>query len=247
MASDFSIVLDIDETLVSMVEESDMEDYKSMYKSSGCSHRGRCFSIFMKEENPTSGEISTVEVKLIKRKGVDAFLEWAFRFFKNVYVWSAGIHPYVLAIEEYIFTRNGHFPKLTFSRNDCTDRENNMNKPLWKIIAKSNQRIAKDSLFILEDRYSAVIPEDRGNIVLISKFNPNWRKRTGFDDDELTKIRVWFESVRAKSIKSISSLKLKNGKIDGPIYNDEEKVVESEDNKHVPRQHSGWLYNLIYS
>lgn len=204
MTSPYSIVLDLDETLVSMVDEEDHKAFYEAYENMTEEQKSRCFKMKISDFNRKKKQTEIVDIIMIERKGLIKFLSWAFGYFQNVFIWSAGVNSYVREIDINVFRKNGFNPSITLTRDDCETVKNDcgkeiMIKPLDKIIRFSKVKINRDKLFILEDRYSSVQTKDRENIILINKFEPKLDDIETLDDDHLTLIINWFEALNGSN------------------------------------------------
>jgi hypothetical protein len=140
----------------------------------------------------------------ITRPHLDSFVEACFSHFATVTVWSAGEESYVHEVVKRVF-RNLPKPDLVMTRNDCVDIATGdyplYAKPLRIAREYQDALLRRDAVMteantlILEDRYSAVLPEDRLNALFVPPYEPEARLPAFLrDDPALETLAGWFKT-----------------------------------------------------
>ena len=122
------IVLDLDATLVhSFIQKAAEKNYRDIYN----------FLDKNKEKNPECVKDITSRIKTfhlsdgngensfgwtILRPGIYEFLDFAFRFFRKVSIWTAGTADYAELIVDNIFEAPFPKPEIVYSRDDCVKK-----------------------------------------------------------------------------------------------------------------------------
>lgn len=100
---------------------------------------------------------------VVLRPHLDTFLEFCFRNFRRVMVWSAGVSFYVQMIVHTVFLTRGFVPFSVLTRNNVRSRKGLFLKPLhWIVDEKPHvsplahaQRSFAKSVFIVDDNVQA--------------------------------------------------------------------------------------------
>jgi TFIIF-interacting CTD phosphatase-like protein len=201
--TDYTLVLDIDETLVRTFENLNLLKTSRILKSpTYYPVRSQVYILNLEDD-----EEDADEEKLwgLFRPHLSTFLDFAFNYFKNVCVWSAGSADYVHEVCRHIFT-NHPCPDVIFTRNDCDNKNGNLFKPLTKLY----------DILPTANQYTTVMIDDRDDVmsinlkngIVIPPYNPILDKiNTMKDDDSLLKIIDWFQQnnvVKANDIRSLN-------------------------------------------
>lgn len=181
-----NVVLDIDECLVHMFAyDVDWELYNSLRLD------------VEKRTNLVYIEFDKFRMWGLKRPGLDEFLEFCFKNFKTVSVWSAGTTNYVFAVVDAIF-RDHRYPDNVLTWDNVkqeTHHERNdfYCKPLETFF--SFQRGANKSNTILIDNQLANSKYDPHNIIHVPDFLPEQSLSGVSKNDDCFKILIrWFET-----------------------------------------------------
>lgn len=190
----FTIVLDLDETLVHTFEEPMEPWFKRNGISDDCYER--LYELSDTGNTPTYG---------LLRPQVRQFLIFCFAYFRHVIIWSAGIHDYVHEIAE-ILTQDIADPHLILSREHChnsTPDEPEYTKPLSKLLDYPGLRI--EEIIVLDDRESTFCYNPK-NAIHIPTYAPN-TENLEILDRALSDIYRWFmrpEVIRARDVRSLN-------------------------------------------
>jgi len=202
--SKHSVVLDIDETLIHTFGR--IEDVKNIGifdDPEYISIRKDIYVIDIYSEDKY-----TVKYKMwgIMRPKMREFLNFCFKYFENVTIWTAGQRRYGNAVVSKIF--NNRFPELVFTRDECpkTISGRCKNKPLAYIIDKKDD-MSLHHTFIIDDRVENFEPNPNNGIV-IPAFLPEDEedeedeeedrvlnikdKLLNIEDDAFDKLMKWF-------------------------------------------------------
>ena len=109
----------------------------------------------------------------IFRPGLIDFLNYAFRRFDYVILWSAGTSYYVNQITEYMFRKTDRMPDNVFSRPFCESHpkdEDYFIKPLKKL-QQINPDIQLSNIFFLDDNPNTSYL-NKTNHILIPRWDP---------------------------------------------------------------------------
>ena len=201
--SEHSIVLDIDETLVHTFEKiSNVKDIGIFTNKKYLPIRKDIYiiDIFSEDKN-------TIKYKMwgIYRPKLREFLNFCFRYFRNVTIWTAGQRRYGNAVVSKIF--NNQMPELVFTRDECPKTMSGgcVNKPLSYIIDKKND-MSMEHTFILDDRIDNFDPNPK-NGILIPPFEPEEDELLNIEDDAFDKLMKWFlrkEVIESKDIRNLN-------------------------------------------
>jgi TFIIF-interacting CTD phosphatase-like protein len=133
----------------------------------------------------------------IKRPGLDEFLNYCFRKFQTVSVWSAGMPDYVYAIVDFIF-RDHRYPDNVLTR-DHVRRETHFEKddfyckPL-ETFFNFHPEADKSNTILIDNRLENS-KYDPHNIIHVPDFVPEQTVDGVYQDDDCFQVLVrWFES-----------------------------------------------------
>jgi len=200
--TDFTIVLDIDYTLVAT--QSDVDDLKKL----NILNDPKYFDL-----NERIYTCCDDQSKFwgIVRPYTKEFLIFCFTYFKYLYIWSAGTKEYVHLIVEFLFKNIDQKPHRIFTRDDIEyyEDDNNFAKPLEKIIQYQN--ISLNKIVIVDDTKSTAVYNEE-NIILIPPYKPkptidSMKRKT---DECLLKLIDWFNQDKVKLSNNILKIKKDN-------------------------------------
>lgn len=135
------LVLDLDSTLVHT--SGNMQDYEKLRiydvnDSTNADLRSRTYSFELTDVIDTPGTGSTTPMWGIYRPHYREFLTFAFSYFDEVRVWSAGQFKYVYAITDKVFSGLQQ-PVSVKTYDDCKKTVNRIYKPLVDYFASTVQ------------------------------------------------------------------------------------------------------------
>lgn len=196
----FNLVLDLDSTLVHTNNINDDFMNINLYHHT-IHHKVRSFSIDNNNEH--------VYLWTIFRPYLKEFLDFCSKYFKNVYIWSAGQYKYVHIIKDLIYTDIHVKPDVIYTYDDCIISNNNIFKPLDKMFR--DIQVPKDvnvtNTFVIDDRLDT-FSHNPGNGILIPIYEPRGIHGIQNDtDDCLVKLMGWFiskEVMNATDVRSIN-------------------------------------------
>lgn len=211
--TEFSIVLDMDETLLSaiVIEESEtspLEEVENIYSRTELYDiRVRSFRVPFYDPVTQKGTGIKYDCWGVTRPHLDEFLKFAFKYFKNVVVWSAGRFSYVRRLTKEI-TKDTYSFDIVWTYDDCT--EDGFGKPLSKLIARYPQLGDLSKIFIVDDKFSS-IQNNVQNGIVIPAYEPSLEiESLRKDDDALLKLKRWFQKPLVKNAKDIRTLDKSN-------------------------------------
>ena len=190
--TDKVLVLDLDETLVS-VHEAD-GSYQQLGIDRMPNLRRNVFTMTLDDPVDVKGLGTYEGFWGMRRPHLREFLIFAFSYFKAVIVWSAGADRYVEAIVNTIFSDVAQ-PHLVYARSQCvTDARARNHKPLRKMISNEpglDQYMSLDNAFMIDDKISTYI-DNPDNGIQIPAYDPALRINSLLSDDiALLQLKQW--------------------------------------------------------
>jgi len=209
-----NIVLDIDATLVHT--HGDMDDFKMLKIYSNdeqISMRRKLYNMRIIDVSDNPGEGEVTDLAGIYRPFLKEFLEFCFKYFDNVVIWSAGKKKYVEKMCEYMFPLKKQ-PLIIFNYDDCEGDENNLIiKPLEKLYnhPKCKGKLKTDNTFVLDDR-SETYSMNKRNGIQIPEFESDMSIEDicSHTDIELLKLMSWLSTKEVSECKDVRKLNKKN-------------------------------------
>lgn len=178
------IVLDIDETLAHTKLDVDELRHSGILESPEYLElRRRLYALDFYRKN------GSVKRKMwgIKRPYIDVFLDFCFRVFDRVIIWSAGSKDYVDKMVKILFMDAGHPPPHhVFSFLDCKEMEDGDHvKPIMFLYAlePSLQKIPLNHFIMIDNKESNFIYNMENGLV-IDDYAPNTTIDDLFYDDK---------------------------------------------------------------
>lgn len=239
---EFNIVLDIDATLVCTNEDeshSKVSKLKIYTKPEHSKYRNRLYTITVLDINvpPGTGEITKMQG--MNRPHLEEFIDFCFKYFNKVIIWSAGTKRYVKEMCKVIF--KGHQqPHHILTRDDCVIEESLENGEIvYGSILKSLDKIFQNprfkgivtskNTFVVDDREDtfSMNPE---NGILIPNFDCdiNIKEVNNMEDNNLLKLMFWFITNEVSSSKDIRELKKDSKTIFGESIENYIKKIKKE-------------------
>lgn len=227
--TDWSIVLDLDETLVHTIVSENLDLVNGpKCKSLEFAHdlgiyndpklfdiKQRAYHFILHDVMGKKGSGSKHGCWGITRPYLDDFLAFCFKYFKTVNVWSAGKYDYVHEICKYI---SMDFPEFDYiyTYNDCQKDNNCKYKDLRAMLDECPNIGPIEKVFIIDDR-DTTFSMNHHNGIKIPIFGPCSQIDTNFsvdknhciqelrmEDDHLLTLKDWFllpEVVTAHSVE----------------------------------------------
>lgn len=209
----FTIVLDMDETLLSSIildesNETPLEKVEKYYSDDSLYHiRVRSFRVPFYDPVELKGTGAKYDCWGMMRPHLEEFLTFAFEYFKNVVVWSAGRFSYVRRLTKEISKDTDSFD-LVWTYDNCTDE--GMGKPLKKLLKEHPHLGDLSKVFIVDDKPSS-IEDNIANGIVIPVYSPELNiDSLGRDDDALLRLKAWFLLPEVMNATDIRTLNKKN-------------------------------------
>ncbi|CAK7994732.1 NLI interacting factor phosphatase [uncultured virus] len=190
-ATNRTLVLDLDECLIETFHSYDDETYLKMALKFDPLDRSRFYRFNIYDSDQPRGLGLTETYWGIKRPYLDNFLAFAFRYFKNVIVWSAAKKEYVEQLVKNLF-RDHPRPTMIFTRDDVThvNRANrDYHKPISTIL-KNVPKIKFEDIVFIDDKADN-FRDNPHNGIVIPRFDPQFDAATERDDIRLLQIMQW--------------------------------------------------------
>lgn len=196
----FTIILDLDSTLINTQDEIPMEVYE-YYRELDVGDR-----LYTIDIHDNDGHYLTWG---IKRPYLKEFLNFCFSYFKNVVVWTAGTYEYGHAIVNAVFPQKPH---RIYTRDDCDlirvgPHKGQLSKPISKF------DFDPATTFTLDDKVFTAI-ENSENLINCPAYEPVSKGKTirdfdsviGKDKDRyLQKLQTYFLSPKVIASSDVRS------------------------------------------
>ena len=171
ITSNHSIVLDFDECLVHTSSSPDLGFYWDIVGgTSNMQYRNRLYKLELLDVSTGSGAGQPSTYWGMTRPHLAEFLEFAFGYFENVIVWSAGTYQYVVTLAPILFRDVGR-PAQVLTRNDTENSsDGDYSKPLRNVFEKVPSMTFSNTL-ILDDKNTNFL-HNPDNGVLIPRYHP---------------------------------------------------------------------------
>lgn len=198
--SEYGIILDLDETLIKSkkyglnVEDKIISDLLLS---------GRMFEIKLIDCVGPKGRGNIEYMKVLKRPGLDSFINWCINYFRIVIVYSAGQERYVESIVDKIFPINKH-PYIVYHYDNCNVDKGYVNKPIKEMYIDNPELediVPMKRMFALDDN-DYTYEENEKNGLLIGKFKP-FKNLSNINDDDGELERIKKHILKYKNKKSI--------------------------------------------
>jgi len=199
-----TIILDIDECLIHVFEISKFPQVAETVKEMCAKNpmlRRRKFNMILDD-----GE----EFIAIKRPHLDKFLNFIFRYFEHVIIWSAGRKDYVQKVVEHLLKYDHQYPDLVFSRDEATYVDNkDYHKPISTIQLKHPELVDYKNTLFVDDKEDNFRNFPRNGIA-IPRFDSDEDNPYDEKDDMLMRLVDWLMSPSVISSKDVRNLKKEN-------------------------------------
>ena len=170
--TNFYLVVDLDLTfLQSEFDLKSLESIELYSDPKNISLRERVYTFNLIDGSDVEGTGDRLKVWGVYRPYVFEFLKFAKKYFKGIYVWSAGTHKYVHCIVEKLFHDFGVIPIDVLTRDHCTytpkddDGHSHLYKPLQKIF-EINPDATIENTFALDDLSQNFIENPHNGILI---------------------------------------------------------------------------------
>lgn len=210
--SNQTIILDIDETLVHTYE--DIKGFKELLKDNtrdGIKAKNKIYQMTLIDVGEPIGSGDVWTMWGVERNGLQEFIDYCFKRFENVIIWSAGQQRYVNRLTERIFRKSKFEPTLVLHWDDCyyNEKTGEYSKPIEYISKKHKiPNVTLENTFIVDDRALNFENCNNDNGLLIPKYHPgNTKEDILSHDDALKKLIFWFDTPSVKKSKDVRKLK----------------------------------------
>lgn len=190
------VVLDLDETLVHTFDDPKVFKRLEIFSNPNLIDlRRRCYNLYLDDVVSTRGMGIKTEISGITRPHLKEFLQFCFRYFRFVIVWSAGQPKYVEAVVDFIF-RDLQKPHLVYSYPTCDHVDSGyIYKPLTKIINAEpglSSYMSLQNSFIIDNTRSTFANVNPSNGIHIPDYQPTLTIESLRQDDKaLLQIMQW--------------------------------------------------------
>jgi TFIIF-interacting CTD phosphatase-like protein len=152
--TDLRIVLDLDSTLVhSSIDMAAFEKLRIYSNPANIALRERTYTFELIDASGEPGYGEKTPMWGIFRPHLKEFVDFMSMYFKEIYVYSAGLYKYVNSVTDIIFSQALTKPVLIYSRDDCLSYTGELVKPLTKIYNDPRATGANETnTFVLDDR-----------------------------------------------------------------------------------------------
>lgn len=207
-----NIVLDIDATLVhTHDDEYDYTNLKLFTDPKMLKYRGRAYTMTLTDVTTLPGTGEELKLYGIYRPFLKEFLEFCFKYFDNVIVWSAGKKKYVEKMCDLMFTDRNKQPLLIYNYNDCEIYDDFIIKPLSKLYndPRTKGKMNEKNTYVLDDRDDTFsMNKDNGINIPIYEVTLDV-KGINKKDENLLKLMAWLMTPEVKDIEDVRKLNKK--------------------------------------
>nr|QBK90542.1 MAG: ctd-like (NLI interacting factor-like) phosphatase [Pithovirus LCPAC104] len=210
--TDKCIVLDLDETLVySNTDFSILNNLKIFKDKSLNDIKSRSYILRLEDAITPKGYGEISNLWGIKRPHIKNFLNFCFRYFKVVAIWSAGKKEYVDQLVKNIFIEIIGYPHIIFSWNEIKHiKDGSFTKTLQKMIDSVpglEKYMNLENTLIIDDLLQN-FTENKDNGILIPSYSPSMNIKSLREDDiSLQQFISWLLKEDVKNSKDVRLLK----------------------------------------
>jgi hypothetical protein len=137
------------------------------------------------------------------------FLRFAFRYFKAVIIWSAGVTEYVDEICR-LLSRDLRPFDILYTRDDCVMEGEICTKPLAKLIKNHPEFGDLNNILIVDDKLDGCL-DNPDNAIIIPPYRPKATVSSiRSDDDMLVRLQAWFETDEVINANDVRTLDKSN-------------------------------------
>ncbi len=203
--TDFTVVLDLDLTLICSQDEfNSFKDLGIINNPKLLELKQRSYCIKLTDlEKPGDG--SKYDFWGLRRPFTDEFLLFCFNYFKYVIVFSAGEYNYVHSIVDVLFKRLRR-PHLILTRDDLVAKSK---KPLTKIVNSEfgkSHHIKLNQMITIDDNEEAFVKNVK-NAIHIPPFEPTLTiDSLSQKDNQLLKVKYFLLQPVVRSCQDVTKL-----------------------------------------
>lgn len=206
--TDLRIVLDLDSTLVhSSINMQAFENLRIYSNPSNVSLRERVYQFELVDASDNPGSGVKTHMWGVFRPHLREFVNFMCLYFKEVYIYSAGLYKYVHAVNDAIFSQTPCQPVLIYSRDDCNGYQGDLVKPLTKVYNDPHTHGANETnTFVLDDR-DKTFCLNHHNGIKIPIYEPNATLQDVMADDVcLLQLMYWLSLPDVMQCKDVRNL-----------------------------------------
>lgn len=207
-----SIVLDIDNTLVhTHGDDDEYVNLKLFTDPKMIKHRGRIYSMSLTDVTSPPGTGEELKLYGIYRPWLKEFLDFCFKEFDFVIIWSAGKKKYVEKMCELMFTDRKKQPLLIYNYDDCEIYDDYIRKPLQKLYndPRTKGKMNEKNTYVLDDR-DDTFALNKDNGILIPEYEAEMTVKGIYKNDEnLLKLMAFFVLPEVRNISDVRKLNKK--------------------------------------
>lgn len=195
-----NVVLDMDETMLHTFDKMPPKDFLHKNQDLG----DRIYHIELEDQNLVG----------VFRPYLNEFIDFCFRYFNHVFIYSAGEDEYVKKIMEIVFTPlcidhvlQGRCPTAIWTRSDCkVDKEGFYIKPL-KLLYKQYPDVNEKNTIIIDDRDNT-FAQNVDNAIHIPPYTITAvsEKIRNDKDTNLIKLMNWLSTPEVMNCKDVRTL-----------------------------------------
>lgn len=204
-----NIVLDIDATLVhTHGDDDEYLNLKLFSEPKMLKYRGRTYTMKLRDVTTPPGSGEEMKLYGIYRPYLKEFIDFCFKYFDNVVVWSAGKKKYVEKMCDIMFTDRNKQPLLIYNYNDCEIYDDYIRKPLEKLYndPRTKGMMNSKNTYVVDDR-DDTFSLNKQNGILIPEYEAELTVRgINKKDENLLKLMAWLSIPEHKDIDDIRSL-----------------------------------------
>lgn len=211
------LVIDLDETLVHSIaiKGSEAEGLKvaerlGIYvKPEYADIKSRSYRIKLNDPTTPKGTGVIYGCWGVTRPHAFDFLRFAFRYFRAVIIWSAGVTEYVDEICRLLVRDLRPFDIL-YTREDCVMDNDVCTKPLAKLLKKHPELGDLSNVFIVDDKIEGC-KDNPDNAIIIPPYKPKATvSAIRSDDDMLVRLQAWLETDEVINANDVRTLDKSN-------------------------------------
>lgn len=207
-----TLVLDLDECLWHTFKKNVPNYQSKVFSITNSNHRAPYHKFTIYDIGKPRGSGISEQYEGILRPHLYEFLNFAFRYFEHVIVWSAAHKSYVEELVKKLF-RDHPQPLAVFTRDDVTYEDNVKNdyhKPISTLVKKLGLHYS-DIVFV--DDKADNFRDNPKNGIVIPRFEPKFELSKNHDDVALLQIMQWLmlpHVLNAKDFRELDKSRIFN-------------------------------------
>lgn len=202
------IVLDLDSTLVhSSIDMATFESLRIYSNPLNIPLRERVYSFDLVDANGDAGHGERTPMWGVFRPHLKKFIDFMAMYFKEIYIYSAGLYKYVNSVTDIIFSGALVQPTLVYSRDDCVTHLNDLVKPLTKLYNDPRATGSNESNTLVLDDREKTFCFNTYNGIKIPIYEPNPSPMDILKDDIcLEQLMYWLSLPEVMNCRDVREL-----------------------------------------